>query len=94
MTVFAILLPTTPSPVTDVIKRVFPNDHFEITPTQWLVSAKGTALEIGSKLNIYDANDPTKVHNGIVFTTSSYHGRAPTGVWEWIRDKLEAKVNG
>ena len=96
MTIFAVLLPGLQPNLTARIQSEFPNNHLEVTPTQWLISASGTALEITTKIGIYDPKNPDQLAIGtaIVFATSSYHGRAPTPVWDWIKNKLEAQSVG
>ena len=87
-----------PSPqpkLEEAIKNQFSNDHLSITNTQWLISAKGTVVDITAKLGIYDPKNTDLPINGsaVVFATSSYNGRAPTVIWDWIKSKLEANPN-
>jgi len=90
MTIFAIMLPTPTPALSEAIKRLFPTDHLAISETQYLISAGGTVVDLSAKLGVYDINDPTKaVGNAVIFATSSYFGRAPATVWEWIKTKLE-----
>ena len=96
MTIFAVLMPTPQPELADSIKAQFPEDYLCINETQWLVSSFDTAIAVTAKLGIYDAkfpSTPTK-GNAIVFAISSYYGRAPTSVWDWIKSKLEAQPNG
>lgn len=97
MTIFAVLLPdTSQTGVVEKIRENFAENAYEVTPTQWLISASGTALEITTRLGIFDPKNPDAPVSGlgIVFATSSYHGRAPSPVWDWIKNKLEAKASG
>ena len=96
MTIFTILMPIPQPKLVDAIKTQFPNDHFSITETQWLVSSFETIVNVTAKLGIYDEKSPSAPSNGnaIIFAISSYHGRAPVLVWDWIKSKLEASVNG
>lgn len=90
MSLFAVLLPKEEGSANLIIKlkAIFPNDNFQITPTQWLISAKGTAKEISEKLGI---DDETPVGLAIILGIAGYWGRASTDVWEWMRVKLEEK---
>lgn len=92
MTVFAVLMPTLQAGLGEKIRAVFPEDHLKVTETQWLVSSSLTVIDVCAKLGIYDAQTPGEIPIGvaIVFGTSSYYGRAPSPVWEWIKAKLEA----
>jgi hypothetical protein len=96
MTIFAILLPNPQPPLVEAIKAAYPNDYLSITDTQWLISASGTVVEVTAKIKIYDAKTPNSVGVGsaIVFATSSYFGRAPATIWEWIKTKLESSPSG
>jgi hypothetical protein len=96
MTIFVVLMPE-PQPLLEAtIREVFKDDHYLITNTQWLISDKGTVLDVTKKLGIIDPDNPQKpaTGNAIVFATLSYNGRAPTPIWDWIRAKLETPVNG
>lgn len=86
MTIFAIL-PAVPTPVLDDrIRKVYPNDSLQLAPNQWLVSGVGTAIDVSKLLGLVD---PEAIANAVVIAMSSYYGRAPTPVWDWIKTKLE-----
>jgi hypothetical protein len=85
MVVFAILSPIGDnSALETVIPIQFPNDWLKLAPGQWLVAGKGTAVDVSNKLGISDGQNGV----GLVFSVSSYFGRADPNVWEWIRVKL------
>jgi hypothetical protein len=91
MTIFAVMLPAPAPGLTEAIKRLFPNDHLAISDTQFLISAAGTTIDLSAKLGVYDPKQPAHtVGNAIIFATSSYFGRAPTTIWDWIKAKLES----
>lgn len=92
MTVFAILMPSTQPNLAEKIKQVYPHDHYFITDTQYLVSSSETVLDVTAKLGIADKSNPNMPPSGValVFAISSYYGRAPTVVWDWIKSKLES----
>jgi hypothetical protein len=96
MTIFAVLFPSPQQRLAEVIKETYPNDFMRISDTQWLVSGTGTAIDVCTKLKIYDANDPNGQPSGlaIVFATSGYFGRAPSNIWDWIKVKLESPPGG
>lgn len=91
MTIFAILMPSPQPNLARVIATKFPNDSFQVGETQWLVSTNSTVIDLCATLEIYDVKEPNKVQSGnaIVFAISSYFGRAPSTVWDWIKVKLE-----
>jgi hypothetical protein len=96
MTIFAILLPTPQPRLVESIKTAYPNDFFQLTDTQWLVSAFGTVMEVSAKIGVADPNNRQKpaIGSAVIFATTSYYGRAPTPVWDWIKAKLEQRPNG
>jgi hypothetical protein len=96
MTIFAILMPTPQPELVKEIEKVFPNHHLKITETQWLVSSNNTVIDVVAQLGIYDAKKPENAPTGIaiVLATSSYYGRAPNTVWDWMKSNLEGITNG
>jgi hypothetical protein len=91
MTIFAVLMPEQQTDLESKIREVYPNDFYQLSLTQWLISDSGTAADISRKLGIFDpANPQVAVGEAVIFSTSSYHGRAPTPLWDWMRAKLEA----
>ncbi len=97
MTIFAILMPTLQPLVVAEIKRLFPNDHLPLNETQYLISASGTAESITTRLGMGPASregggPPTG--SAVVLATSSYYGRAPAAVWDWMKAKLEEPTSG
>ena len=96
MTIFAILMPAQQPELERAIETNFPKHHLKVTDTQWLVSSNSTAIDIVAQLGIYDARYPEKKSNGnaIVLATSSYYGRAPSSIWDWMKANLEALPNG
>ena len=96
MTIFAILMPSPQPDLAASIKAQFPNDFLEVSPTQWLVSARTTVNEVSNKIGVTNAADAASAPKGIaiIFATSSYFGRAPQTVWDWIKIKLESSPSG
>jgi hypothetical protein len=96
MTIFAVLLPQPNPALEQAIKTAFPADHFVITNTQFLVSSPLTAIALTAKIGVYNQAEPQtpSVGNAVIFATSSYYGRAPTALWDWIKAKLEAPSHG
>ena len=92
MTIFAILLPVRQPAIVEAIKEAYPDNWFSLNDTQYLISAPGTVLDVTAKIGIADVNDKQKpsLGTGIVFATSSYYGRAPATVWDWVKAKLES----
>jgi hypothetical protein len=74
----------------------FENNYIALSDTQYLISTTGTAVELCAKLGIYDKRQPDKpaTGNAVILAISSYFGRAPATVWEWMKAKLESSPSG
>ena len=96
MTIFAILLPAPNPQLAEAIERAYPGNWLSLNETQFLVSASATAIEVSAKIEVADPNAPQKppVGAAVIFATTSYYGRAPTHVWDWVKVKLESPPNG
>lgn len=57
----------------------------------WLVNFKGTSVELSHAIGITDS-DPEKtpkIGSAIITTLTSYYGRGPTDMWEWLAAQFE-----
>lgn len=89
MSLFAVLLPAENPKLIAAIKGKFPDpNNYQITPTQWLISAKGTAQQISSVLGV---SDEKPVGSAVILAIAGYWGRASSDLWEWMRVKMEEK---
>ena len=95
MTIFAIMMPQPQPGLVAEVEKLFPNDFIMLSDTQYLVSFNGTAVDLCAKLGIYNLKEKDKPASGVavVFATSSYFGRGPATVWDWLKTKLEATPN-
>jgi len=94
MTIFAILMPAVQPALAEEIKRVYPNDHFMLSDTQWLISSHKTVTDVSNSIGVSGFEPGTAKGLAVIFTTSSYFGRAPLPVWDWIKVKLEGVPGG
>jgi hypothetical protein len=70
------------------IKAAFPDSYFQVSACHWLIVASGTtAREVAEKLGITDGS----TGSGIVYSVSSYWGRADPQIWEWIAAKMSVR---
>lgn len=60
--------------------------RYELANNQWVVYVEGTSAELANSFGVKE--DP-HVGTGIVFPLSSYAGRAPATLWEWIKARAE-----
>jgi hypothetical protein len=87
MAVFAILI-LRPSPVLEAeIQRIFPDDSIKLSNDDWLVSYSGSVIKLSEELGVTDGKNGAAV----ILRVGSYYGRAPTNIWDWIKEKLETK---
>ena len=82
MAVYFISMMKSGNGLNDKIKETYPDNHFKITDTQWLISDKSkTTQEITELLGIGDG----KFQEVVVFKLSSaFFGWHSTNLWEWI----------
>jgi len=71
-------------------KEKFP-DHYEITSTQWMISAKGTVKQISDTLGVSVQENP--IGSAVLLSISGYWGRASTELWDWMKVKMEESAN-
>ncbi len=95
MTVFAILLPEPQPALKEAILASFA-DAYILSDTQLLVSSSLTVHDISTKVKIFDVKNPQNVSlgNAVIFATSSYFGKMPATLWDWLRVKLETQQSG
>ena len=78
------------------IERLFPEDYLALNETQYLISTTGTAQGLTNKLGMGPPPDTSTQITGsaVVLAASTYWGRAPTVVWDWMKAKLESAPSG
>lgn len=87
MSLFAVLSPKENHKLETAIKEKFPDNYQQLSPTQWIISAKGTAKQISDKLGVSIKENP--VGNAVILGINSYWGRASTDLWDWMKVKIE-----
>jgi hypothetical protein len=68
----------------------FPDNHYQISDTTWIVAGSGTPNDIVEKLNLGSGGNGS----AIVFSASGYWGWASNSIWTWLKAKWEAKPSG
>jgi hypothetical protein len=92
MTIFVVLTTHPNAALATRIRSAYPNDHYVLSESQWLISTSGTTIDLSNKLGVVDPNNPSAtIGNAVIFATSSYYGRAPQPVWDWLKAKLEGR---
>ena len=95
MAVFAVIPLAHNLPLlTERVQRRFPEGERYLMPNAagWLVSHKGTSVDLCNLLEITGQPEGVRspVGSALVAPITSYYGRAPTDMWEWIKVKMEA----
>jgi hypothetical protein len=93
MTIFVVTAIRNPDAIGAEVERAFPNAHLPVVTGTWLVSANLTAIEVSNKLGVTGAAGPA-VGTALIVAISSYYGRAPSEIWDWIKTKWEDGPNG
>jgi len=68
------------------------SDRYQLTNNRgWLIRYSGTSVELSNHLKIsgQPKGVPAEVGSALVTLVSSYYGRAPTDMWEWIQTRWE-----
>lgn len=60
-------------------------DFTALPKNGFVVSFSGTTQELSNLLGITDGSSAS----GVVVAISSYYGRAPTTLWEWIKSRWD-----
>ena len=88
MTVF-VLVEDYPEPkLAERVRKMYPQDHLEISDGKWLISDNNTTKGVCEKLGIVE--DGRGFPGTIVFSTGSYYGLHDNVTWEWLKTKLES----
>lgn len=83
---FAILGQTNTDRLEQAIKDHFPNSHFALANSQWIVVTDGTAKTVSDRLGLTDGSLGA---TAVIVLFTSYYGRASTQVWEWLAASME-----
>ena len=90
MQVFAVFRVTDQNHVRARLKEFYPENHFDDGYGVFFVASDGeTTKQVASKIGIGD-DDGGGVTSGIVTPMTTYWGRAPSELWEWVSVKRQA----
>jgi hypothetical protein len=72
--------------VRERINAIIPvNDRYELAENQWMVKFGGATQELAEKAGIRGGDD--RIGTGLVLSVTTYSGRAPTGLWDWLKEQ-------
>ena len=85
--IFAVFAASSPDKLAPTIASTFPDAHLSVGVGQWLLIGPSTMTtqELSAKLGLVE---PEAASNAIIVSVSSYFGRAPLNVWEWLAAKM------
>jgi hypothetical protein len=87
MSIFVVLSEVDNVKLESLIKEKYPEDYYQLSPRQWLISSDETVIKLTEDLLIIDEeNGPGPA---LVFTISNYYGMANPAIWEWLKAKRE-----
>jgi len=87
MSIFVVLSEVDNVKLESLIKEKYPEDYYQLSSRQWLISSDETVIKLTEDLLIIDEeNGPGPA---LVFTISNYYGMANPAIWEWLKAKRE-----
>jgi hypothetical protein len=88
MAIFAIIKQPSQDPpgLGNAVALTYPNAHYVLNDSTWLVAAQSTAVDVSIALGL----GPQGTNTGAVFEVGSYYGRANPAIWTWIKTNWEA----
>lgn len=89
MTIFLMVPSSDPGPIEKALEDHKAQQHLDFTnlpKNGYFVSYSGTSQELSNLLGISDGSSG----NAVIVAVSSYYGRAPTSLWEWVKSRWEA----
>jgi hypothetical protein len=86
MSIFVVLSEVDNEKLETLIKEKFPEDYYQLSSRQWLISSGETVIKLTEDLLITDEEGPGPA---LVFTISNYYGLADPAIWEWLKAKRE-----
>jgi hypothetical protein len=87
MSIFVVLSEVDNAKLETLIKETYPEDYYQLSPRQWLISSDETVIKLTEDLLIID--EEKGPGPALVFTISNYYGMADPAIWEWLKAKRE-----
>ena len=72
------------------IQSKYPADHYRISPSTWLVASGSPVGDVAKALGISERG---KI-GGILLRISNYSGFASADIWDWLKTKADAQLDG
>ncbi|WBT04811.1 hypothetical protein PFY01_09080 [Brevundimonas vesicularis] len=72
------------------IHQSYPGNVLNLSDSATLIAATGTAQDISTTIGLASG----EFNSAVVIGMSTYHGRAPVDIWDWMKAKIEAPAHG
>jgi len=82
---FVTALQNAPAVRERIIQLVPEDSRYELAPDKWMIAYDGLAQEFAEAAGIRGGDKV--VGTGLVLPVSTYSGRAPSTLWDWLRSK-------
>lgn len=86
MAIFVVLSDNANAELGRKIAEIYPENHYQITTNQWLISADKIVKEVVESLGA-----PGAFGRIVVFKVDTYFGYHATSLWEWLTLKTPSK---
>lgn len=88
-----IPLTTTSAALNSAVElHIAPLDRYQLQNDRgWLIKFDGTSIELSNhiKLTGQTPGEPSPLGSAIIVPVTTYYGRGPGDMWEWIKTRLE-----
>jgi hypothetical protein len=94
MNVYAVIV-TTPASEAQTgaaITTQFPDNFLKVANNAWFIADKETIFDFSKKLGLKDMEGGT-LTGLIIIPVTFYWGHGSIATWQWLKGKLEEKVN-
>lgn len=81
ITTFVIIPLQNSAHLNDLIPTKFGKASYRLPMGEWLIAYQGTTQQLSDELGISEGPS----NSAIVLSISSYWGRAPKQIWEWLQ---------
>ena len=84
MTVFFVVSTSNPTAAGAAVAKVAPGNFRVLKSDAWFLDFQGTSQELAGKVGFLTGESG----GGVVVPVTTYSGRAPADIWEWITQRM------
>lgn len=81
-----------PTPINNAVEKVIEaTDRYRLQANKgWLIAYSGTSVELSNHIGLTGQPEGSpNLGSAIIVPFSSYYGRGPTEMWEWLKTRFE-----